>query len=53
MKSIVEFLYSVVKNYVTKKAIDTGNQEFVDKCNNAFKTIEDIWEAINNAPKQK
>jgi hypothetical protein len=45
MKSIIEFLYSVVKNYVTKKAKD-GDRYFVEKCNNAFETIDGIWLVI-------
>jgi len=47
MEKIIEFLYDLVKKYVTKKAEDTENQEFIDKCNSAFTVLEDIWEIVS------
>lgn len=51
MKKIVEILYGVVKSYVMKQAQDTGNTEFINKCISAFKTIEEVWVAINETKK--
>lgn len=46
VKGILETVYSIVKGYMIKKIVDTGNQKFIDDSNNAFKAIETIWEQV-------
>jgi len=44
---IIGFLYGLAVKYLMKKAIGTGNQQFVDDLNAAFASIEKIWKDLN------
>ena len=46
MRWIVETVYAIIKNYMSKKAEATGNAEFVAKLNAGFKAVEDAWAII-------
>ena len=52
MKSIIVWIYGIVKAYMLDQAKQTENQAFVDQLMGAFNGIELIWANINKAQQQ-